>query len=88
MYSVSCQVTVNPGYRLLMVQFCLDHDEPVADVTNSLQAVMRDRDMEFRAYFIKDGGSIGCPAAAVQLDVSPEEAISQVVQAMRLEGML
>ena len=66
--TVSCQVTVNPGYHLLMVQFAINDDEPVADVTDSLQAVMWDRDMEFRAYIIKDGGSIGCPAAAVRLD--------------------
>ena len=66
--TVSCQVTVNPGYHLLMVQFAINDDEPVADVTDSLQAVMWDRDMEFRAYIIKDGGSIGCQAAAVRLD--------------------
>ncbi len=36
----------------------------------------------------KLGGGGRRDAAAVQLDVSPEEAISQVVQAMRLEGML
>ncbi len=36
----------------------------------------------------KLGGGGHREAAAVQLDVSPEEAISQVVQAMRLEGML
>ncbi|MBQ6274947.1 MAG: hypothetical protein IJK63_12080 [Oscillospiraceae bacterium] len=76
--NVSCQVTVNPGYRLLMVQFCLDYDEPVADVTDSLQAVMRDRDMEFRAYFIKDGGSISCPAAAVQLEYPYSEGYANL----------
>ena len=36
----------------------------------------------------KLGGGGHQQAAAVQLDVSPEEAISQVVQAMRIEGML
>ncbi|MBQ1484004.1 MAG: DHH family phosphoesterase, partial [Eubacterium sp.] len=36
----------------------------------------------------KLGGGGHREAAAVQLDVSPEEAISQVVQAMRLEGLL
>jgi len=36
----------------------------------------------------KLGGGGHREAAAVQLDVKPEEAISQVVQAMRLEGML
>jgi c-di-AMP phosphodiesterase-like protein len=36
----------------------------------------------------KLGGGGHREAAGVQLDVSPEEAISQVVQAMRLEGLL
>ena len=36
----------------------------------------------------KLGGGGHRESAAVQLDVSPEEAISQVVQAMRLEGIL
>ena len=66
--TVSCTVTPNEGYTLLAVQFALPDDEPVADVTDTLQAVMPDRDMEFRAYFVKDGGSRSCYALAVQLE--------------------
>ena len=66
--AVSCSVTTNPGYTLLAVQFALHDDEPVADVTDTRQATMWDRDMEFRAYFIKDGGSRSCYALAVQLE--------------------
>ena len=64
---VSCTVTTNPGYRLLAVQFALQDDEPVEDVTDTREAVMWDRDMEFRAFFIQDGGSLSCFALAVQL---------------------
>ncbi len=66
--TVSCTVTPDEGYTLLAVQFALPDDEPVADVTDTLQAVMPDRDMEFRAYFVKDGGSRSCYALAVQLE--------------------
>ncbi|MBR5095411.1 MAG: hypothetical protein IK095_09965, partial [Oscillospiraceae bacterium] len=52
--TVSCTVSANPGYRLLMVLLAMDQDEPVEDVTETLQGTMRDYDMEFRACFIQD----------------------------------
>ena len=65
--TVSCTVTPKSGYHLAYVLFEPLHGEPYADVTNTLQASMRNVDAEFRVVFVADGGKIPISSAAVQI---------------------